>query len=305
MTISYSIAVSNKLLAGSRATQKSRRLISVNFASWLVVQGIHLEKIQKAEPQHVLDYLKHRQIGDLANGVKPLSVGSLKNIQSTLNQVVNVHRSKDDPRRIVSSQTEIGARDRRGSKRPPTEAEYQTILANARKTGEEGFVLMLQLERLLGLRAQEALCCVAELTKYLRCNPVIENASMFIHVVDGTKGGRARSTEMIASRTEQTWQIIQLAVNYAQSQDGHLLIGKRAGLKAARNRYQYLCRQVGLVGEVSGHALRYGYAVEKLAELKNLGLTRKEAGQWVARCLGHGASRDRYVRMVYGRASEK
>lgn len=253
-------------------------MISINFASWLAFKSIHVEKIQKAEPQHKLDYLKHRQAGDLANGVKPLSVGTLKNIQSTLHQVINVHRSKDDPQRIVSSQTEIDARGRRGSKRSATEAEYQTFLAKARTTGEEGFDLMLQLERLLGLRAQEALCCVAELTKYMKCNPVTENGSMFVHVVDGTKGGRARSTEMIASCKAQTWHVIQQAIGYAKSHDGYLLTGKRAGLKAARNRYQYLCRQVGLAGEVSGHSMRYGYAVEKLTELKNLGLTRKEAG---------------------------
>lgn len=304
MSIAHSVAVSNKLLAGARATQKSRRLISMNFISWLIARGIHLEKIQKAGPQYVLDYLQYRQSGDPEKGNKPLSIGSLKNIQSTLNQVINVHRSKDDPRRIVSTETQIGARDRRGSKRPPTEAEYQLILTNAQKTGEAGFVLMLQMERLLGLRGQEALCCVAAFTKYLKCNLQPETSSMFVDVIDGTKGGRARSTEMIASRKLETWQVIKSAIDYAKSHGGHLLVGKKPDLKAARNRYHYLCRQVGLTGEVSGHALRYAFAVEKLTELKNLGLSRKEAAQWVARVLGHGASRDRYVRMVYGRVSE-
>ena len=56
------------------------------------------------------------------------------------------------------------------------------------------------------------------------------------------------------------------------------------------------------MGKYAPHSLRYAFAVDKLIELRDLGFNRKEAGSFVAQWLGHGASRDRYVSMIYGKA---
>ena len=301
MSISHSISAANTILGGSKSTQNTRRLISLQFIERLKTQGISLEKIQSASSEQIKNHLLYRQEGDPEKGLKPLSVASLKNVQSVLNKVVNVFRPATHPRREAIRAVELGQRSRRGTKRPPTDQEYAEAMQKAIATGEQGFVLMLRLERLLGLRGQEALCCIAALKRYLAMYRDQKSASMYVEIVDGTKGGRARSVQIIASRRDETWEVIHQAVEYAKRNNGHLLSGKKPGLKSARSRYQYLCRRIGLLGEISGHALRYAYTVEKLTELKELGMTRKEASQWVARSLGPGASRDRYVRLVYGR----
>ena len=300
MSISHSISAANTILGGSKSTQNTRRLISLQFIEQLKTQGISLEKIQTASSEQIKNHLLYRQEGDPEKGLKPLSVASLKNVQSVLNKVVNVFRPATHPRREAIRAVELGQRSRRGTKRPPTDQEYVEAMQKAIATGEQGFVLMLRLERQLGLRGQEALCCIPALKRHLAMHPVQESPSMFVAVTDGTKGGRARSVEVIASRKDEIWEVISQAVEYAKGNNGYLLSGKKPGLKSARSRYQYLCRKIGLAGEISGHSMRYAYTVEKLTELKELGMTRKEASQWVARSLGHGASRDRYVRLVYG-----
>ncbi len=300
MSVPHSISAANAVLGGSKSTLNTRRLIALQLSEWLKTQGVSLEKIQNASSEQIKAYLLHRQAGDPEKGVKPLGMGSLKNVQSVLNKVVNAFRPATHPRRDAIREVELGQRSRRGTKRPPTDQEYAEAIQKAIAMGEQGFVLMLKLERLLGLRGQEALCCIPAFKRYLAMHCVQENASIYVGIVDGTKGGRARSVEIIAGRKNETWEVVNQAVSYAKENNGYLVRGKKPGLKFARSRYQYLCRKIGLVGEISGHALRYGYAIEKLTELKELGMTRKEASQWVARSLGHGASRDRYVRLVYG-----
>jgi integrase len=147
------------------------------------------------------------------------------------------------------------------------------------------------------LRVETSYC---RSNSYVKINQSVDMTSAFIDIFEGTKGGRARTVEMIQARKEETIAVILQSLAYAKDNSGHLLVGNKLGLKAARSIYHYLCIQAGLVGEISMHSLRYLYATEKLQELKAQGFTRKEAGQWVARSLGHEASRDRYVRRVYG-----
>jgi integrase len=303
MTLDRSILAANKVLAGSFSSKHTRQLICLNFVEWLAGKGITIEKIQNATPEHIVDYVQYRSKGNQEQGIRPLSTGSLKNIQSALNQMVNAHRPKSSSRRLHGQIEGVGKRDRTGSKRPPTEAEFAQIMLNAQALDEPGFAVMLQLERLLGLRAQEALRFLDALQRYQKLNVGVAQVRDLIDVYDGTKGGRARTTQMIQSRKAETLEVIQQALSIGAAQGGVLLKGKKAGLNAARQRYHYLCKKVGLVGDISGHSLRYLYATDKLHEQKALGMTRKEAAQWVARVLGHGASRDRYVRMVYGRSA--
>lgn len=89
-------------------------------------------------------------------------------------------------------------------------------------------------------------------------------------------------------------------MRYLQSHP-FLVEGLSPGLKSARQKMQTLARKCGLVGQYSPHSLRYRYAVDKLSELRDAGVTAVEAFALCARFLGHGPSRGRYVRMVYGR----
>jgi hypothetical protein len=75
-----------------------------------------------------------------------------------------------------------------------------------------------------------------------------------------------------------------------------------SGLKSARAKYHRLAIKFGLTGVYSPHSLRYRYCVDKLLELNAAGVPRNEALAFASECLGHGASRTRFVSSVYGRS---
>jgi Integrase len=106
---------------------------------------------------------------------------------------------------------------------------------------------------------------------------------------------------VLHAHAQVTLVAIHAALVFARTHGGYLLVGAKPGLKSARSKYHRLAREVGLVGQHAPHSLRYAYATEKLIELRDGGFNRKEAASRVARFLGHGATRDRYISQVYGR----
>lgn len=297
-----SVARANHILAGAKSTRKARRQHASAFLSWCSKQGEGLPRLQDASKELVIKYLHYRQHGNPAAGVKAVSIGTLRNIQSSLNAMINLNRAASDARRLTSFETGLPMRSRIGKKRPITDAEFAAAIEKALVIGEPGFVLMLQLERYLGLRGQEALMIWRALQRFQIAKAARGQAPERLEVLEGTKGGRYRAIEFIEAKRDQTLEFLDQAFTYASQNDQVLLKGKKATLLSARTRYTNLCQKIGLVGEIAPHSLRYAYATEKLTELHASGMTRKQASQWVAMNLGHGTSRDRFVRSVYGRS---
>ena len=119
-------------------------------------------------------------------------------------------------------------------------------------------------------------------------------------VRDGTKGGRYRQTVMIEKYARESLEVISATMAYLTTHK-FLVEGKTQGLKSARARYCALARQAGLTGQYSPHSLRYRYAVDKLEEMRDAGVSRQDALVLCAAFLGHGPSRGQLVSKVYGR----
>ena len=126
---------------------------------------------------------------------------------------------------------------------------------------------------------------------------------IFEAAVDGTKGGRPRDVAVIAQYARQTFEAITESLDFALKNDGFLIVSKTgSGLKGARALYHRLAAKFGLTGVYAPHSLRYRYCIDKLLELNVAGVPRNEALAFASECLGHGASRTRFVSSVYGRS---
>jgi hypothetical protein len=252
----------------------------------------------------MIEYINFRLSGDQSNGIKPVQLATAKNIQSCLNVLVNANRDADDKRQLSSKDTGLPTRSRLGKKRAITDEEFSEVICRAQMLGDAGFVLVLKLERLIGLRCQEALMINDGLQRFMQMRFVAKEEPQFFEVLQGAKGGRYRAAEFIKSRQAQTLNCLEEAARHLKQNNGYLLRGKSSGLKSALLRYHNLCRKLGLVGEIAPHSFRYAYAQEKIRELQASGRTAKEASRWAALFLGHGVSRDRFIRMVYGQGSK-
>lgn len=49
------------------------------------------------------------------------------------------------------------------------------------------------------------------------------------------------------------------------------------------------------------HSIRYRYCCDKLEELRDIGVSRQDVLALCSAYLGHGKSRGRFIKMVYGR----
>jgi hypothetical protein len=185
-----------------------------------------------------------------------------------------------------------------------TDEIFEAAVAPAISAGEIGFVHALKLERYLGLRGTEAMMSTTALKTYAKqAHLIVQSHLSPIHVVDGTKGGRPRDVAVIEQYAQQTFEAINEALAFALKNNGFLVVGNTgSGLKSARAKYHRLAINFGLTGVYSPHSLRYRYCVDKLLELNAAGVPRNEALAFASECLGHGASRTRFVSSVYGRS---
>lgn len=193
------------------------------------------------------------------------------------------------------------AGDRTGKHRALTADELAAAQAKAVTLGAAGREVMVltELQRSFGLRAQEAVQCAASLASW---KVALADARPVL-IASGTKGGRARTTVVPDSLRDRALVAVEAALALAQANHGHLVAAD--GLKAAMDRYAHGCRAVGLKGEIASHALRYAWAHDRFREYLRAGFERRDALARLSQDLGHGDGRARYVKMVYLRGFEE
>ena len=154
-----------------------------------------------------------------------------------------------------------------------------------------GFAAAVALQRELGLRAREAIQCADSLKSWERS---LQRGDR-VHVLHGTKGGRARDT--LANNPQRALQAVQRALEATRENGGRLIPSQT--LQGAARAYGRLCASVGLSGAQASHALRCSYAQERFAlYLEQFG-DRREALAATSLDLGHGDGRGTYVAQVY------
>jgi hypothetical protein len=187
--------------------------------------------------------------------------------------------------------------DRTGKHRALSEAEMQAAYAKAESMGAVGreFHVLAELQRSLGLRAQEAVQSVGSLSAW-RASLA---AGQPLLVSKGCKGGRARTTVIPEPLRERAAQAVAAALALSRENSGKLV--PSASLKAALDRYSHACRAVGLRDDASSHALRVTFSHTAYRAYVAQGYGQDAALSALSRDLGHGDGRGTYVKGVYCR----
>lgn len=273
--------------SGSHLTRENREKHLARFAEHIWAQGYQVNTAQQIRDKHVRQYVAAR----LFDGASRRTIqNELANLRKSL-RGAGRERYADGPT-ISNKALGIGGASRIGTKTAMPDAELAQFREAAGKL-EPGVAVCLALQRELGLRQREAVMSVGSLRAWQRQIAV----SGAVHVLHGTKGGRARQTPVLDR--ERAASAVSEALALARLQAGRLI--PRDSLKAALDRYSYVCRRVGMTGERANHSLRYAYAQDQLCRLLGDGVPQREARAAVSMFLGHGDGRGRWVAMVYGR----
>ena len=226
---------------------------------------------------------------ELARGIK---VTTLKN-RSTDFRVISARCGKNLDH-FTNDFLGIPNRCLVGKKRRVTDEQYAESLRRADKT-HLGFKFILCLQRLFGLRSREA--CQSAKSLALWLTQLLQgDSTIFVSV--GTKGKRSRSVHVLASRRDETIEVVRAALEYCQQFDPPRLINVN-GLHKVQNSLKGRYTRAGIRGKFSSHALRYSYAWDRATEEFIAGRTPAETLAAVTSDLGHGAQRLHFTKRTY------
>lgn len=193
----------------------------------------------------------------------------------------------------------VSGSSRAGTNRPMSREAFEPFRVAAHAI-DPSIAIAFELQREFGLRAEESVRSAKSLADWQR---VLSNSVTdgFVTVIHGTKGGKTRRCPSLdrAGAAENVRRAIDLTKQFG----GRLI--RKPTLMQAMDRYHYVVRQIGMVGEQAPHSLRYGYATEHLLRMKDAGVSKREAAAGVPTWLGHGDGRRTWVEQVYGRDALK
>lgn len=277
------VRASKKAKTGAGSSNKNRKYRLRKFAQWCWDNNYQLEFSRSIGLRHLQLF-----VAFLLES-KKLTIRTVENYTADFRRVL-VAVGKGQLARDASNKVlGLGGASRKGKKRAVTQNEYLEILMKA-KEHDVGFAACLALMYFLGLRGEEALQAYKSLPTW----QFQLQTGKYVTVIYGTKNNRPRDVPPVNK------QAALAAIAYARA-----VAGKRHGkligldLKTALNRYKYLCKKIGLSGDLTGHSMRYAFAQNLKASLLTQGFRESEANSLVSLALGHGDGRGRYVKSVY------
>lgn len=156
---------------------------------------------------------------------------------------------------------------------------------------------LIDLQRSIGLRVREAVCSGASLKTWMQ---TIDSGGRFLHITDGTKGGRIRDVYIRPDNIEATKSAIQSCLDVLKEK-GKLV--DSPNLKAALETHTDRLARAGLKGDNSSHSLRRDFAYRQYKYYLAEGYDDKKSLQLVSRDMGHGDERGRWVYNNYIRST--
>lgn len=294
-TAYHFVAIANNALCGARKTKSARTSAGRQFIDFCLMSGQPINDIRHATAEQLKQWVGHLRL----SGIK---AATITNKVACVRALIGA-RGVDLVMTGIGNSAALGLekRDRSGTKLPISDEKFESAKAKAQELNEVGFVCVIELERYLGVRGLEALMSTHQLRIYAKeAKAMLQEAKEDFYVEDGTKGGRPRWVQPLRAYAAETFAAIQAAVEFAESNGGHLIEGPLGtGLKGARAKYHRLAALCGLTGKYAPHSLRYRYATDKLVELYATGMPLKEALRAVSKSLGHGFARNTFIRKVY------
>jgi integrase len=252
----------------------------------MLEHGILPDRVKDVPVIAIVLYVQHC----LARG---LTVASVRNIATEIRVVMD--RAGADIDHVTNKFLGLARRNRDGRKRPPTDAEMHDITERARRA-DEGFYILIRLQRLLGLRRLEAMLSAPDLENWLEL--ALQGADRF-YVSRGTKGGRPRDVRLLEKKRAETIAVLREGVRYCQAHGGRLITGTRNDLRGSLERLKWIYRHVGLTREISSHSLRHAYAVERACEDLERNIPEETVLVNVSADLGHGPTRGQMTLRTY------
>lgn len=271
-------------VGGSFKTVDARQQVMGRLADFLREQNIQIKT-----PEH----LKLPQIQAFAHARLEAGIcgrtlaNELAAVRQVLRQVGREHLAD------AVRNAELGAGgSRAGTKTAMPEDRLSALRAEV-LARDAGVAAVVDLQRALGLRAEEGVKSCKSLATWERQL----TAGQPVRVVFGTKGGRPR--DVAPADRARALEAVQAARALAARQGGVLIA--RAHEREAMHRYKNVMSAAGFKGRESGHSLRYAFARDQLAAYQAAGYSREEARALTSCDLGHGDGRGRYVETTYSR----
>lgn len=271
---------------GSYKTVHDRTGMARRFVQHLRALNIQSRSVEQIKARHIESYIEARK----AEGVSARSLqNEMAAIRTVLHQAGRDRLAEDH--RLSNASLGLSGASRAGTKDPLPDTVFGRVYQNA-LVRDAGLAATLQLQRLLGLRAQEAVQAAQSLDTWRH---ELDAGKSRLTITFGTKGGRLRETSVIYP--QQVNAAIDTARQIAAQRHGRLI--DRPALKTAMDYYHYHLRQLGLTGRQASQSLRYAWAQDSLIWHRQQGAGHKEALARVAMDLGHGDGRGEFVKRVY------
>lgn len=275
--------------SGSATTMANREAKLIQLAEYLRDNNYQISSFKNLKMKHIEGYIASRIKGGLSTGTLQNDMAAIRH---ALREVGKAPMADDQ--HLSNKALGIDGRSRIGTKTAMPADKYYEIAASA-LSRDQGLAACLELQRHLGLRAEEAIQGNKSLQTWANKLERSREKETSIRIVYGTKGGRARD---VIIKTEAAREAIQNAAKVCAARGGKLI--EKPTLKAAYHYYANSCRALGLTGQHSSHSLRYAYAQDCLRYYKKQGYNRREARALTSLELGHGDGRGRYIASVYG-----
>ena len=262
------------------------------FAVWCWGSGYQLLTADSIKTKHLQEYVDWQKHEGARGGGK--SVRSIQNDMAALRGCLRVAGRKQFASSVEISNQSLGisGATRRGTKVAMCQEEHELAVSRLIAEGHYGAAAMLDLERYLGLRGEEALRSIKSLETWKK--HLSEQGC--ITVVYGTKGGRPRRVNVPAVLRDKALLAIDQALLVVRQNKGKLIGGE---LKSAQQKYHAVVRNAGMTGSSAPHSERYWFTEQAVEEYRKRGFTDHESLAMTATDLGHGDGRGRWVQNTY------
>lgn len=272
---------------GSFKTIEARQLAAARFVDFLRARNIQIRDVDHIKGKHIQSFVETRQEAGIG-------LRTIQNEITALRVILRASGREKLADQISTKALKIDGACRDGTKAAISDQAFQELRALT-YSKDGGVGLVVDLQRALGLRAEEAVKACKSLSTWDKAL----QSGRGVRVIFGTKGGRAR--EVFPADRERALRAVQAALTHAKA-NGGVLVAK-PNEKEAMARYRNVMARCGWTGKQSGHALRYTFAQEQVRHYLAQGFTKAEALAQTSLDLGHGDGRGRYIAQVYGKGS--
>lgn len=279
-------------LGGASGTREARDVTWTAFAEAMKDKKFEIRSAEQIGGRHLVAFVAARKEAGVSNRTICNEMSHLRKALIAIGKAGLAKRPEYSNKALG-----IAGGSRIGTKQAMTDPTFQATVARLEALGRKGLAATFTLQRVLGLRAAEAIRAGNRQTLARMGREI--SARGFVRVVEGTKGGRPRDVHPV-DRERALAAIRSALAVLRETKQTHLVIAADASginLKQAMTIYKNALAREG----VQSHSARYAFARQRVDAYKAEGLSLREALAATSLDLGHGDGRARYVASVYAR----